>query len=363
MHDESSPTGGSGHYQALRQGLAEPLIPGLDGIRALAVSAVVVYHMGFENSPGSLGVTAFFVLSGFLITWLLLREHDRHARIDIWRFYMRRGLRIFPAFYAYWLVSVVLLWSFGKSILWPQFIASTAYITNYYHAIAGHQTSLVAHTWSLSVEEQFYLLWPLTAVWLLKSPQRMANRLLGLIACVVLWRWIGRFALGLPEVHAYESLDMRADHLLIGCWLAVALKREIGTPYIRAITASAWRPLIPILLLVASDRLQAQGVEWRDSVGAFVDPWLVAVLLVQLIALARHQAWNWLSWRPVVLVGQLSYSIYLYHNLVLFQAMKFLPRHGVIRIVGAGLSVVFAALASYWLVEKPFLRWKSRFHV
>jgi peptidoglycan/LPS O-acetylase OafA/YrhL len=308
-------------------------------------------------------VTAFFVLSGFLITWLLLREQERTERIDIWRFYVRRGLRIFPAFYAYWLISVALLWGFGKTILWPQFIASAAYLTNYYHAVVGHQTSLVAHTWSLSVEEQFYLLWPVTAVCLLKSPQRMSQRLLWLIAGVVLWRCIGRFVLHLPEVRAYETLDMRADDLLIGCWLAVALKRELVTPCLRAITASAWLPLIPIVLLVASDRLQARGVDWRDSVGAFVDPWLVAILLVQLIALSQHRAWSWLSWRPVVLVGQLSYSIYLYHNLVLFQAMKFLPKHGVIRVIGSGLIVVTVGMASYMLVERPFLKLKSRFHV
>lgn len=339
------------------------MIPGLDGIRALTVSFVVFYHMGFENSPGSLGVTAFFVLSGFLITLLLLREQERHGRIDIWRFYVRRGLRIFPAFYVYWLARVALLCVFGKTILWPQFIASAAYVTNYYHAVVGHQTSLVAHTWSLSVEEQFYLLWPVTAVWLLKTPQQMSRRLLVMIALVVSWRSFGRFVLGLPEVHAYETLDMRADHLLIGCWLAVVLKRESRTAIFRAITASAWFPLIPILLLVASDRLQAQGFVWRDSVGAFVDPWLVAVLLVQVIAFAQHRAWRWLSWRPVVLVGQLSYSIYLYHNLALNQADKYLPETGVLRVIGSYLSVVLVGLGSYLLVEKPFLRWKSRFSV
>src|SRR5262245_22242535 len=144
----------------LQAKLSRSHIPALDGFRAIAVLLVIFYHFGFEKVPGGSGVTMFFVLSGFLITWLLLKEHEKNGKISLKGFYRRRILRIFPAFYAYWLGLVFLLLITGKSILWPHAIASFVYLTNYYNAILGDPNTGFSHTWSLAIEEQFYLLWP-----------------------------------------------------------------------------------------------------------------------------------------------------------------------------------------------------------
>ena len=143
---------------ALASGLELKQIPALDGLRAIAAFLVVLYHGGIAVSPGGLGVLAFFVISGFLITWLLLDEQERHGGVSLRLFYVRRTLRIFPAFYVYW-VLVVALSAIRHRVVWPQAIASLFYVNNYYQGLFGDPNTGLSHSWSLGVEEQFYLLW------------------------------------------------------------------------------------------------------------------------------------------------------------------------------------------------------------
>src|SRR5258708_39435641 len=117
--------------------LSRSYIPALDGLRAVAVFLVILSHFGLELVPGSHGVMIFFVLSGFLITWLLLKENDSKGTISLSSFYKRRTLRIFPAFYVYWLMMVALLVSTGRSVLWPHAWSALFYGSNYYSAILG----------------------------------------------------------------------------------------------------------------------------------------------------------------------------------------------------------------------------------
>src|SRR4029434_2724381 len=112
-------------------------IPALDGLRAVAVLLVIFSHFGFAFVPAIQGVMVFFVLSGFLITWLLLKEHDRRGTISLLSFYKHRTLRIFPAFYAYWLMMVALLIGTGRTVLWPHAWSALFYGSNYYSAIYG----------------------------------------------------------------------------------------------------------------------------------------------------------------------------------------------------------------------------------
>jgi len=144
----------------LVNGLKQSHLPSLDGLRAIAALLVVFMHAGLSWCPGGLGVLAFFVLSGFLITWLLLKEEERFGRISMKLFYIRRSLRIFPAFYVYWLLLIGSLLFFQKRILWGQALSSFFYVNNYYQAILGDPNTGFSHTWSLGIEEQFYLLWP-----------------------------------------------------------------------------------------------------------------------------------------------------------------------------------------------------------
>src|SRR6266568_3863839 len=156
----------------LLRALGGSRLPALDGLRAVAVGVVMVYHFGINAVPGDLGVSAFFVLSGFLITWLLLKEHGTTGDVSLRQFYTRRVLRIFPA---------------------P---SALLYLVNYFNALHGHPTTSIAHAWSLGIEEQFYLLWPLLLLGLLQGGvARVARALVFLIVVVVAWRCVLLFGL------------------------------------------------------------------------------------------------------------------------------------------------------------------------
>ncbi|HEX9445176.1 MAG TPA: acyltransferase, partial [Candidatus Binatia bacterium] len=188
---------------ALREGLSAAHLPGLDGLRMVAVFLVVFYHFGFEWSPGGHGVLAFFVLSGFLITWLLLKEEEQFGAVSLKLFYLRRSLRIFPAFYCYWLLMTGYLLLFHKPILWSQALSSFAYVANYYQAILGDPDTGYSHTWSLGIEEQFYLLWPVAFIALRARGRRVAA-LTTVIGAIWIYRAILEFILKVDQGYIYE---------------------------------------------------------------------------------------------------------------------------------------------------------------
>src|SRR6185312_10173828 len=203
-------------------------LPALDGIRALAVFVVILYHSGAVQSvPGDLGVSAFFVLSGFLITWLLIKELDRTGTVSLRDFYKRRTLRIFPAYYAFVILSLI-----GDALLhhywsWGIIGAAFTYTVNYYNAFLGHPTTSVAHAWSLAVEEQFYLLWPLLLLILWKKGRAHTRNVLALIVIGVLaWRAVLYIGFHVQSSWVYDAFDARCGAL----WLHAVLQivRECG---------------------------------------------------------------------------------------------------------------------------------------
>lgn len=349
------------HLQSpLASALRRSTLPSLDGLRAIAVFLVIFYHFGIPYVNGGLGVLMFFVISGFLITWLLLKEEERWGGISLKLFYLRRTLRIFPAFYAYWLLIVVGFGLIlGKRIVWPQAAASLLYVNNYYQALFGDPNTGLSHTWSLAVEEQFYLLWPLSFV-LLKSNRRRVTALMAAIGFV----WTYRIVLVLlrtPTGYIYEALDTRADHLLIGCLMATMLHEGRGMPLWNALTrrsAYIWSTLA--LLALSSVTPQILGARYRDAIGYIVDPLLTAALLAQ--AMAFHQtAASWMNWRWIAFLGRISYSLYLYQQIAMDPAKKLLAPYPVwVQLPAAIACVVIAAAFSYFVVEKPFLKLKDR---
>lgn len=130
----------------LESKLTQSHIPALDGLRALAVFLVIVAHFGFVMVPGAHGVMIFFVLSGFLITWLLLKENERYGAVSLAAFYKRRTLRIFPAFYVYWVLMIALLVGTGRAVPWPHAWSALFYTSNYYSAIHGDPNNGFSHT-------------------------------------------------------------------------------------------------------------------------------------------------------------------------------------------------------------------------
>src|SRR6267378_3170255 len=158
--------------------LADRHLPALDGLRAIAVFTVIVYHFGIHTVPGDLGVSAFFVLSGFLITWLLLKEQRATGTVSTRQFYTRRVLRIFPAYYVFLAASFAVDYARGQQ--WPPGLRLSGlfYVVNYYNAFHGHNAGSISHAWSLGIEEQFYLLWPMLFLVLLRGGVGRAARAL-----------------------------------------------------------------------------------------------------------------------------------------------------------------------------------------
>ncbi|PYT10061.1 MAG: hypothetical protein DMF49_00240 [Acidobacteria bacterium] len=203
----------------LESGLRSSHLPALDGLRAVAVFLVVFHHFGIRAAPGGLGVIIFFVLSGFLITWLLLGEDERFGTVSVRKFCARRFLRICPVFYFYWLLLIALLLLLHKKIVWEQAIASALFASNYYQAILGDPNTGFSHTWALSVVAQFYLLWPVIFLALRKDRIRLAKALAGIILAVWAYRGLLHSVLGVAQGYVFEAFDTRADHLAIGCLL------------------------------------------------------------------------------------------------------------------------------------------------
>lgn len=295
----------------------------LDGVRGLAILLVVVGHAGGVglDGGGPVGVTLFFILSGYLITGLLTRELDRTGRVDLRAFWARRARRILPA-----LVLPVTL-AASCAAVW----VGTAYalrivmalpVANYATAL-GFDLGPLVHTWSLAVEEQFYLAWPVVmlAAWRTRS----AASVIGAAFVVALaWRIV---ASGVNGAWAYNSLDCNAYALLAGAGIAI----------------SGWR-LRPWAGPVAVAVLTAASLTVLKSHPATQ---LVALAAgVALVAGARGV--DWLAWRPLRYVGTVSYGWYLWHYVLMW------PLGGPARWVAAVLSLAIAAASWRWL-ERPIL--------
>ncbi|MBL7498559.1 acyltransferase [Frankia sp. CNm7] len=358
--------------------------PALDGIRALAVLCVLVFHM--DSLPGGyLGVDVFFVLSGFLITGQLLAEWDRTGAVSLRRFYLRRAYRLLPAFWLLALVgfTVVVLLGVGTAGERAEFLgsltASLLYVNNYVQVVRQSTgAGWLGHTWSLSLEEQFYLLWPLVLVALCRRP-RLARRLpmvlLGGAAVVVLWR-IVLIASGASATRMYFALDTRADALLVGCALAAWLRAARRGPAGENAAAFAWRrrldrvtPFLPVagpaaLALLAVAAMTAPSGWGPRPTALSYGGYTVVALLAGAVVLAVEQGrgTNWLfralAAPPLAWLGRISYGFYLWHFPVVAYWGRDLTgefgRWPAILAVGV-LSVVLAA-ASYYLLERPVLR-------
>ncbi len=336
-------------------------LPGLDGLRALAALGVVAYHgryyLGYY--PPVDGVTIFFVLSGFLITTLLLKEWDAAGTISLCGFYLRRALRIFPAYYVFVLFSFVVdtlrhePWSLSLSL------SAIFYGVDYLNAVNGHEAGRsVAHAWSLAIEEQFYLLWPPLFILMMRRGEGTLRKAL-VLAVVAGSAWRAFLTgMGADESYLYNAFDTRFDNLAVGCLLATWVRDERFVRIARTVACRPWMPLVTIALMCVT--LRSFGSEARFTVGMTVYCVLVAVLIVQVLQLHAHGLWRWLDARPTRFLGTLSYSIYLYHlrALRLGTRLTFLPP--VLQLAAGVAATIVVAAASYFLIERPFLRLKSR---
>ncbi|AYC39857.1 acyltransferase family protein [Streptomyces griseorubiginosus] len=346
-------------------------VGGLDGLRTLAVALVIVHHVEPEVLPGgAVAVDVFFTISGFVITRLLLAEYVRRGGISLPSFYRRRWLRLVPAMLAVCAVCAVLgtttsLWGFEGSL--EAAGLSAAFLTNVVRAMESGPysdlTAPLAHTWSLGVEEQFYFLWPLALIFLLRR-FRARTVLLGTAAlCVLPLLW--RCVLWNPDAahRIYNGTDTRADQLLAGALVAVALARlRADDPRLALLRTWTGRLAWPALGLLA---LVAWQVPVTEDLGRWTAAYytigflVVAVLSATLVAALELRPETALSrllaLTPLAWVGRnLSYGVYLWH----YPVVRLLASLGVQegRLAATVVLTLLMALLSYYVIERPFLR-------
>jgi peptidoglycan/LPS O-acetylase OafA/YrhL len=350
--------------------------PELDGIRAIAVLAVIVGHARIAHlTGGGIGVNVFFVLSGFLITSLLVRERDATGAISLGSFYVRRLLRIWPAAYVaiigYGLFAFALRNSHNDAIRAQShetlhaIPAASLFATNIWER--GHPVGWFPHLWSIGVEEQFYLTWPLLCAialsrgWSLRglAGWTLALALESMAEKVVLWH-AGSLNLdsGLPE--------RTCDGLLLGATLALLL--AAGAPRLERWLPRLFWPAAAVLLgIVVVPDWTGPGEDFRESVLWDLSVIASAIAIGAVVTTRIPVASALLTWRPMLFIGRISYATYLWHYVILvviqYQKRVTFPtgRAGdlvyVADIVG---SLLLGALSTF-VVERPFLRLKARF--
>jgi peptidoglycan/LPS O-acetylase OafA/YrhL len=314
-------------------------IPSLDGLRAISISLVLVghwaelrYHSDVAGAFANLGVRIFFIISGYLITTLLLKEHAKTSTLQLREFYVRRAYRILPAAFVFMLPVFVIFW---RELRWYHIAAAALYLANFDFS----HPWFLGHLWSLSVEEQFYFLWPSV---LKKWHRHRVAILAGMVVLAPLFR----IACHLAGLHgrADETFPAVADILAMGCLLAIFAPR---LPKIGMKIKVQWAA--PMLLAVAFVPV------YNGLLRFHVTPLLLFVLwplmhlsIAGLLLHVVERPYRVLNIRPVMWLGKISYSLYLWQQLFLY------GEHA-----RPWYFVVFAlalASASYYFVEQPMLR-------
>jgi peptidoglycan/LPS O-acetylase OafA/YrhL len=356
-------------FATLEARISHAKIPALDGIRALAIALVVLDHLhlpvirNWEEPLGRTGVTLFFVLSGFLITWWMIKEDDRTGTISLGNFYVRRFLRIFPGFYCFWLLYVGLGLLAHTHISWGNCIAALFYVNNYYWPLRGAGPGAMTLTWSLGVEEQFYLIWPAIFRWLRGHRSRLIRALVVLCALVLLHRILLLDLWHAPRLYLYTAFDTRMDSLAIGCLLAISIRQRKAIRFVRLICAHGSLPAVTFALFALSIAFSslARGSSYWCVWGFSIEPILSAILIIQLVVLGDRFPWAWINWNWVRFLGAISYSLYLYNAIGPDLVDRSPLAHTPLRVPASLLASLLLAAGSYYIIERPFLKLKSKY--
>jgi peptidoglycan/LPS O-acetylase OafA/YrhL len=336
-------------------------IPSLDGLRAGSVLLVILSH-ALAYLPGRAGrfpslqlswlgqsgVDVFFVISGFLITYLLLKESEATGTIHLKAFYVRRFFRIFPPFYAY-LAVVGILWI---ARLDPQnvrnFISAATYTWDYQPHSEGY---LLAHTWSLSLEEQFYLLWPPCLV--LLGKKRSTYVALGVILLSPVSRGL-TYVLA-PSLRGDEGimLHTRLDTIMFGCAMALLWKETRFNRLTEKLLHPALFSFSILYIVILSPFLSARfDARYDWTIGYTLRGALISIVLLYVVRKSISFPGRLLNLGPIRHIGVISYSLYLWQQMFTGPHTRLFP----LNLMAIGAS----AELSYWLIERPSFRLRDR---
>jgi peptidoglycan/LPS O-acetylase OafA/YrhL len=343
-------------------------VPGLDGLRGVAVLLVMMSHLqavvgriditgigvvdGFIDG-GYLGVDLFFVLSGFLITSLLLAEHGTTGRVRFGSFYARRALRLLPALYFMLLCHAfyTLVADFDRAAEWDSIRSAVLYVSNW--QVANELFTVATgtnHLWSLAIEEQFYLVWPLVLLTCLgwnRSTRTVVTVLLAAIGLIMIRRLM-LLEDDLTWIELFVRTDTRADSLLVGALLGQLWVR--GATPIRGVAEAAWAATAAGVVYIASVGA-ADSIGYQGGLTFFA---ACAAVVILAVVNGDWSATRALEWPPLQAVGRVSYGLYLWHFPV-FHAVRHhaadLPE--VPRVLLALAITTFATLTSWYCLERP----------
>jgi peptidoglycan/LPS O-acetylase OafA/YrhL len=354
-------------------------IPSLDGLRAISILMVIFAHATLTNSfpfwlyrrpsafiEGNLGVRVFFLISGFLITTLLLKEARKSGRINLAAFYLRRCLRILPVYYFYILSLCAIFIFTGINVISNSTYFSALTFTTHWWGAWGNESWPLAHSWSLAIEEQFYLVWPAILVFL--GPKRG-----GRIWVITLLLLAPAFRYAFRDQSIIDHLFItQGDSIAFGCLLALArFNRE--AQLLRFFQYHPGFGRIAAVLLIHTKSF----LFIFHFYPGWLEPWFITFLptlqcmaityLIGSFVMVQHGfSYQFLNLIPMQWVGRLSYSLYIWQQLVLIPKdfpvfPKTWPMAMWITRFPQNIVVVFAlGMASYYLLERPFLALKNR---
>jgi len=349
-------------------------IPSLDGLRALSIFLVVSlhtlqrysinHHVGvgwYAIFNGGYGVLIFFEISGFLITNLLLQEHQKRGSISLRGFYLRRAFRILPPLYFY-IGIVILLGVFGHVALDRTDIVSSLF---FFHNFVQHSTMWsLEHLWSISVEEQFYLVWPFLLVFFLRRPG-VAGRFAASVfpIAILIVSPFARVLLGHqkdPLMHRIGVNYLNFDFLMFGCLVALLQHTPRFESMYRKATRVWW---LPPAVIAGCSVLTARYQNYFDlPIGYTINGAAIAMFLLWCTRNPSSVIGRILNWGPIVKIGLLSYSIYLWQTLFLhhLNVVVFGSLTWISTFPGNWAGFFLLATFSYYVVEQPSLRLRSR---
>jgi peptidoglycan/LPS O-acetylase OafA/YrhL len=342
-------------------------VPSLDGLRAVSIALVLGAHLVDDRwLPGGLGVLVFFVISGFLITRLLLAEMKRRRTIGLGAFYLRRALRLYPAVLAYAaLVVLVYIVAAPGRIDWREPISALFYFANYLfaHYSVAHITVTMpfTHFWSLSIEEQFYIAFPALLLAVRGRPGAVVG--LALVACLVplalrLMAAVAHPAL-LDTEYFYLRTEFRLDAIAFGVLIAGLCELHGGRALIRwLIRPAPVAAALAVLILCFADRAPF----FRETLRYTLLGGTIAIALCALVFSDRYAPLNRiLNAAPVAWVGRLSYSLYVWHLAVAAAVVHLLAGAPHLLVAAVALAATLAAAAlSYYGLERPLIGLRRR---